>query len=439
MRLRTQVIKGGRDLLVGQIGQQGFGFLRNIIIARLVSPEDFGIAATFAVILAMLEAISYLGVERFIVYAPDGDTPEVQSTLQLFTVVKGLCLGLCMFLSADLLARLFGVPQAAWAYQWLAIVPVLRGFMHLDLKRLHRKLAYRKDVASNLWSQGLALVAALAFGFWLRSYQAILWSTLVQAGSLVLLSHILCERRYSLAISKAVLHRVVVYGWPLLLNGFLLFATSQSDQFVVGSLLGMPTLGLYAAAALIPVALSQLVLGTSASLFQPVLSGLASDRPGFEVRYDFVFAAIAVLTIVVCVPLIAIGHVIIPALLGQNYQATKSLVAWLAIGAAARMLRGAPTIAALALGDTKNLLYANSVRLSGIAAALAGIHFGHGIESVAAAIAMGELLATVYAAVRLSRAFRHFDASRVALCGGRNDVLPCRTRLSLVQRYFVDA
>ena len=196
-----------------------------------------------------------------------------------------------------------------------------------------------------------------------------------------------------------------MYGWPLLLSGILLFATSQADRFVVGSFLGMPALGIYAAAALIPVAVNQLILGTSANLLMPVLSGVSGDRRLFEARYDLVFASTAALAIVAFVPLIGLGHLIIPAVFGARYQAPALLVAWLAIGAAAGVLRGAPAIAALALGDTKNLLYANVVRPLGLAAALVAVHLGHGIVAVATAIALGELLATVYAVVRLSRAF----------------------------------
>ena len=166
----------------------------------------------------------------------------------------------------------------------------------------------------------------------------------------------------------------------------------------------MPALGIYAAAALIPVAVNQLILGTSANLLMPVLSGVSGDRRLFEARYDLVFASTAALAIVAFVPLIGLGHLIIPAAFGARYQAPALLVAWLAIGAAAGVLRARRRLRRWRWVIPRTFSMPMS-SADGLAAALVGVHLGHGIVAVATAIAMGELLATVYAVVRLSRAF----------------------------------
>jgi O-antigen/teichoic acid export membrane protein len=87
---------------------------------------------------------------------------------------------------------------------------------------------------------------------------------IAQAFSMALLSQMLSERDYGLGLSKPILGRIVVFGWPLLLNGVLLFATIQGDKFLVGSLLGVEVLGLYVVAALIPTAAGNFVRGVSA-------------------------------------------------------------------------------------------------------------------------------------------------------------------------------
>ena len=71
---------------------QGLSFVRNIIVARLISPQDFGIAATFAITMSLLEMISDLAADRLIIQAKDGEDPQLQATAQLWQFTRGLML-----------------------------------------------------------------------------------------------------------------------------------------------------------------------------------------------------------------------------------------------------------------------------------------------------------------------------------------------------------
>jgi O-antigen/teichoic acid export membrane protein len=125
----------------------------------------------------------------------------------------------------------------------------------------------------------------------------------------------------------------------------------------------------------------------------------------FGSQYDLVFVILSAFAIVAFVPLISLGHLALPLVFGPKYVVPAGLVAWLAVGAAVLVLRTAPTLGALAIGDTKGLLYANTVRIAGFIGALIGMRLGLGVVFVAASIAVGELLATCFAVVRLSKLF----------------------------------
>ena len=73
-------LKSGLLLSGGSIASSMCSFGRNIIIARLISVENFGIAATLALTMSLVEMASNLSLDRLIVQDPEGDSPRLQAT-----------------------------------------------------------------------------------------------------------------------------------------------------------------------------------------------------------------------------------------------------------------------------------------------------------------------------------------------------------------------
>ena len=73
--IRSGLALAANNTLVGLLA-----FARNIVIARLVSVEDLGIAGTFATAMAIIEMLSYFALDRLLVQAPDGEEPVLQGT-----------------------------------------------------------------------------------------------------------------------------------------------------------------------------------------------------------------------------------------------------------------------------------------------------------------------------------------------------------------------
>jgi len=63
--------------------------VRNLVIARLISVEDYGIAATFGIVMALIEMASYLGMQQQIVQSKDGEDPRFQASLCLTSAPVG--------------------------------------------------------------------------------------------------------------------------------------------------------------------------------------------------------------------------------------------------------------------------------------------------------------------------------------------------------------
>src|SRR5687768_16809349 len=117
------MIRSGLILTTGNATAALLGLARNVIIARLISVEDFGIASTFAITMALVEMASNFSLDRLVVQDRDGDRPHVLATLHAVQAVRGLIGAGILYMLAGLLASLFGVPDVVYAYQALAIIP----------------------------------------------------------------------------------------------------------------------------------------------------------------------------------------------------------------------------------------------------------------------------------------------------------------------------
>ncbi len=335
---------------------------RNILVARLVSVEDFGIASTFAITLALLEMITNFALDRLIVQAKDGEEEKLQSSLHSLQVLRGVVAALVLFVAAKPLAILFAVPEVTWAYQVMALVPLIRGVAHLDVFRLQRDLKFGRFILANLLGQFLSTVAVWPLAYWLGDYRIMLAAILIQQVLYVIASHMAADRAYRLSWEKSIINRALGFGVPLLVNGFLLFGIFHGDRIIVVNQLGVETLGWFSVAFTLTLMPSMLLANSANSLLLPVLSK-ATDGKAFDALSKATMQAALVIGLALAIGFFLMGAPVLLLLFGNKYAAATDVVVWLGLMQALRLAKAGPAIVAMSRAETKNPMYANIVRV----------------------------------------------------------------------------
>ena len=160
----------------------------------------------------------------------------------------------------------------------------MRGFLHLDIYRAQRAMNFRPvaitEVSAYLLSTALGVWLALE----LRDYRAMLYALLAQQALLTLVSHLAAKRGYRLGWDRALVGRAFAFGWPLLLNGALMFGIFQGDRMIVASEIGLVELGWFSAAFTLALTPSLLAARTLQSFALPQLSKAQEDPAAFAPR-----------------------------------------------------------------------------------------------------------------------------------------------------------
>ncbi len=387
-------IRGGAVLSAGNMAATVCSFVRNVIIARMLSVEDVGVAATFAMTTSLMEMASNLALDRLIVQAPDGDDPRLQAAAQFFQFIRGVVGGVVLLAIAGPVAGLFDIPEQAWAFRLLALIPLFKGLSHLDVHRVQREMRFFPSVAVALGPQLLVTLLAAPLAWWMGDFRAVLWVVLIQALIGMLISHVLSERRYAWLWDREQIKRMVSFGWPLLVNGALLYAIMQGDRAIVGSAFSMEELGWYATALGLVLAPSMLVPKILTTLILPKLSR-SLEGAGAARHSQLTMQAFAASGVMLGIGAWTLGPLGLVLIYGERYAPGAAVIGWLGAMQALRVMKAGPATVALATARTVAPMYANVVRLLGLGLALIAVGAGQGVVAIAIAGLIGEGLSLV--------------------------------------------
>lgn len=379
--------------------------VRNLVVARLIPVEDYGVAATFAVVMAMVEMASAFGLQQQIVQSKDGDDPRFQAALQGFQVLRGVVAGAVLLLIAGPMARFLGIPEVIWAYQLLALVPVIKAFEHFDIHRLNRQMRFWPMILTGGIPALLSLLLVWPLAEWLGDWRVMLYAILAQIALMAITSHLVAERPYRLVLDSAIIGGSLRFGWPILANSVLMFLVFQGDKLIVGRVLGMEALAIFAMGMTLTLTPTIVFAKSAQNFFLPQLSRLDRNTTSGHQRFQHI-AMVAcqthVLFAALFVCLIAfLGPAIVHVLLGEKFSDLISILTLLAVLQGTRVLKGGQSSVALADGQTENAMIANIPR---VLLLLAGYWVAVTYQSVTAIIMiaiLGEVAGFVLASLLL--------------------------------------
>jgi len=391
-------------LSVGQVGCYGLSFIRNLILARLLTKADFGLAAALSMAVSLLELVTRMGFRNLIVQSRSGDDPSFQAVTHSIQAAIGVLSCVLVAVGAYPMALAFSVPELTWAFALLAIVPLIRGLMHLDVSRVQRHFAYGPGVLTELLPQVLATATAWPLAWWLRDFRAVLWIMLGKEVLTFVMSHLLAERPYRWAWDPDFARQALAFGWPLLLNGVVMFAAQQGDQMIIGASFSLEDLGTYSIAFTLTAMTWYIFGNVGTSLMLPALARHHDNPALFKKNYCRCLDLSTLLAMVILAPMIVSGDVFVRLLYGPKYSGVGTLMCLFGAIMALRFFRWAPAVAAMSRADTINQFIGNIARASSLPLALLVLALGaHSVAAVAACGLSGEVLAISVSVLRVRK------------------------------------
>lgn len=353
-----------------------------IVLARLLGPHAFGTYAVALVALVAVLSFNDLSVSLAIVRW-EGDPAEIAPTVATLSVAASALIYAACYFVAPTFSWAMGAPAATEVVRVLSLNVLVDGLAAAPAAMLQRQFRQdRKMIADqvNNW-----LGAAVSIGLALQGLgpMSLAIGRICGGGASVILFFMFAPVRFGFNPRQA--KALLKFGLPLAGSSIIVFAVSNTDQLVVGHLLGATALGFYALAlnlASWPVTIFSL---PTRSVAPAVFSRLQQDKAAMRAGFLCVARLLSVIAVPICLVLSGAAIPLVGLVYGPRWVPAAAALAGLGVLSALRIGFELIYDFFVVLARSKVVLIVQLVWLAGLIPCLIGGTLADGISGAAIA------------------------------------------------------
>ena len=375
LSLRKRAIFAGAWNIGALVTSQAMRLGGNLIMARLLMPEMFGIMVIATTVSVILHLLSDVGLRQNIIQSPRGDDPVFLNTVWTVQIVRGFVLFASTLLIAGFawFAQVIHLwsPESTYAAPELPLVlactglsAVIYGFQSTKVDVAVRAFQQKKVVLAEFASQIAGLLVMLAIGYFTRSIWSLVGAGLISALVSTLLGHFWFQGPHNrLLWDRTALQELVVFGRWILLSSAVGVLAMNGDRIWFGGSMSAAELGVYSIAVLILGAITLGVQRLVGAVALPAFGEAARTNDTARLRslYDRFRLIVDIVLLFITGLLWTISPLIIHWLYDERYAEAGGMMAVLSLSFFT-LRYGVAHQAWLALGLTKYQAMDNIIR-----------------------------------------------------------------------------
>ena len=368
--------------------ERGMVFVATLVLARLLTPDEFGVVAFSLAVMNYFDAVTDLGLGAALVYRTDAREQRIASTAFWIGMIGATALSVLLWFLAPLFASIGPGQETVWLLRVLSLQFPLSALGQVHEYRIRASLDFKKLVRPftvSTFAKGAVAVIAAALG-------AGVWSLVI--GQLVgtLIRSVVLWRvepwRPRAMFSRSESPSLLKFGAGIVAVEILGQIAKSFDYLVIGAKIGATALGFYFLAFRLPelVVLGMFqvaneVLFPFYARLREAATGMSDDLRDGYVRTVRLAAAIA---LPAGLGMAALAVPLVLVLYGPEWRASAAPLAFVAIWSALASLATLPGVVFKATGRSWLLTMTGVVQIAILLPAI-WIAADHGIAAVAAA------------------------------------------------------
>lgn len=257
----------------------------SMVLARLLTPEAFGVVTTLTMIITFAELFTDAGFQKYLVQHEFKDKDDLyRSTNVAFwsNFLLSVFIWLVIIVFADPLATLVGNPGLGYVLIIACVSIPLEAFSSIQMALFRRNLDFKTLFKVRLVSILIPIVVTIPLAIWLRSYWALVGGTIAQNLVNAFLLTLFSKWKPGIYFSFAKLKEMLSFTLWTLLEEVSIWLTSYIDIFIVGTMLSQHYLGLYKTASALVGQIMGLVTAATAPVLFSSLSRLQNNDNEFN-------------------------------------------------------------------------------------------------------------------------------------------------------------
>lgn len=316
--LKKDTTKGVFWSLIERFGTQGVQFLVMLVMARLLSPNDYGVVGMLVVFVAIAQAFVDGGFSQALIRKKDR-TEVDNSTVFYFNIVVSVLIYLIFYLFAPCVSTFYNMPTLTPFMRVICLSIIINAFGVVQRALFNANIDFKAQAKASLIAIVISgaigiLLALRGFGPW-----ALVWQQLSNLIVNTLFLWIYSEWRPLLAYSWKSFNELFSFGSKLLATSLLNAIYNNIQTIVIGKLYSAKSLGLYSRAAHFADLPSQQFTSVFMRVTFPVLCKVQDDLERLTSVYRRMLRVSAYIVFPLLIGMAAVAHPMIRVFIGEQW------------------------------------------------------------------------------------------------------------------------
>lgn len=223
---------------------RGLGILKTVILARLLTPSQFGIFGIAFLILGILEMVTETGV-NVVLIQQDKKIDDYINTGWIVSIVRGIIISILIIIFTPLIVTFFNSPESKNILYLTALIPLLRGFINPAVIQYQKNLEFGNEFKFRSVIVFVEVTASVIIALITKSENALVWGMVCAVITEIIMSFVIIKPRPKLKFDFVKLKNMINLGKWITGAKVFDYLFAHLDDIVVGKLLGAYSLGIY--------------------------------------------------------------------------------------------------------------------------------------------------------------------------------------------------
>jgi lipopolysaccharide exporter len=349
-QVHNAMTRGAVWLTALKLSERGLGLINTIILARLLTPQDFGVVAMCMVVVAALEAFTSFGFDVVLIQRQDANKEQYDTAFTL-NAIFGLAIGTILIASGGLISWFYSDPRLTPVMYVVGANFFVRSLENIAIVDFRKHFQFQREAVLRISVKVVGLASTIPAALILRSYWALVLGMTAMSIFNVVLSYAM--RPYRPTLTLAATRSIMNFSGWLMFNNVVFFVRAQIHTIFIGRLLGPKELGTFNMAYEIAMMTSTELIAPVNRAVYPGYAKLSNDKSAFRTTFLDVFSLIMIISLPAAFGTAAVADDLAPLLLGDAWLATIPLIKLLAIFGALSTLNSNMMFVIHALGKPR--------------------------------------------------------------------------------------
>lgn len=317
--LKGKTINGLMWSFVGNFSTQGVQFVVGIVLARMLSPQEFGLIGMLAVFIAISQAFIDSGFSTALIRKKECISLDY-STVFFFNLLFSVILYLTLYFGASLISNFFNEPQLTILLRILGIGLIINAFSIVQgtilTKQINFKLQTRISVISAIVSGIVGVAMAYnGYGIW-----SLVTKTLVSYLITTVLLWLWNGWRPTFIFSLESFKELFSFGSKIFISVLIDTIYRNIYYIIIGKYFSASQLGYYTRADQFSALPSQNITTVIHNVTFPVLASIQNDMPRLKSSYRKLIKSTMLITFMLMLGMSAVSESLIISLIGEKWE-----------------------------------------------------------------------------------------------------------------------